>query len=221
MQSMSLLTSLKLPAGSSNGDAEACISPDNKHVINLGYDFPYGYISIYDIEQGKETARLRADKREVYNHIRYIPLRGKYFIDGFRRPADETEGANTYFYLWLDEKEGTFEQTFRNQEDTEFLYADRLRQVVYFTRTGADAFRIFPLNRELPVDKHADTFCVALSHDNTMIALYHGKDLKVCTFPEMTILETFPAIGYGRVSFSPDDTELLIASRKSFLYKIT
>lgn len=59
MQSMSLLTSLKLPAGSSNGDAEACISPDNKHVINLGYDFPCGYISIYDIEQGKETARLR------------------------------------------------------------------------------------------------------------------------------------------------------------------
>ena len=54
-----------------------------------GYDFPYGYISVYDIENGKET-RFREDMREVYNQIRYIPSRQLYFIDGF--PANRTKG---------------------------------------------------------------------------------------------------------------------------------
>lgn len=219
LTSLSVLTALKLRRGSSNGDGEACISPDNQYVINLGYDFPYGYISIYDIACGQET-RLRADKREVYHHIRYIPSRGKYFIDGFRRPAPGTEGNNQYFYLWLDGRDGSFEQTFSKQADAEFLYADRLGEVLSFTQTGADAFHIFPPNRALPVEKRADTLCVALSHDNTRMAVYQGKELKLCTFPDMAILQTFPDIGYGRVSFSPDDKELLVASAKGFIYKI-
>lgn len=53
-----------------------------------------------------------------------------------------------------------------------------------------------------------------------MIAFYHGKDLKVCTFPDMNILANFSNIDYGRVSFSPDDNEILIASHKGFIYKL-
>ena len=43
-----LIAQVKPRVGSSNGDDGACISHDNKYVINWGYDFPYGYILVYD-----------------------------------------------------------------------------------------------------------------------------------------------------------------------------
>ena len=53
LATMSIRCKLKPKVGSSNGDGDACISHDNKYIINLGYDFPYGYISVYDIEKRK------------------------------------------------------------------------------------------------------------------------------------------------------------------------
>lgn len=85
---------------------------------------------------------------------------------------------------------------------------------------GKTAFRFLPLNIEIPVEHKYDTFDIKLSHNNEMIAFYHGKDLKVCTFPDMNILANFSNIDYGRVSFSPDDNEILIASHKGFIYKL-
>ena len=121
LATMSIRCKLKPKIGSSNGDGDACISHDNKYVINLGYDFPYGYISVYDIENGKET-RFREDMREVYEHICYIPSRQLYFIDGFRRPEEGTSEKNRYFYLWFDMNNRTFEQTFCDLDDANFLY---------------------------------------------------------------------------------------------------
>ena len=122
LATMSIRCKLKPKVGSSNGDGDACISHDNKYIINLGYDFPYGYISVYDIENGKET-RFREDMREVYNQIRYIPSRQLYFIDGFRRPNEGTSEKNRYFYLWFDMDNRTFEQTFCDLDDANFLYS--------------------------------------------------------------------------------------------------
>lgn len=219
MKTMSVLCKLKPRTGSSNGDGEACISHDNKYVINLGYDFPYGYISVYDIESGKET-RYREDKQEVYDHIRYIPSRRQYFITGFRRPQDKTDGKNSYFCLWFDMDNNRFEQIFYDLDNAEFIYAECLNQVFYVCQGNDSVFRIFPLDVELPLANHPDIMEVKLSHNNKMIALYQGKELKVCTFPAMKVLMTFPGIDYGRVTFSSDDKEILVASNKGFIYKI-
>lgn len=147
LATMSIRCKLKPKIGSSNGDGDACISHDNKYVINLGYDFPYGYISVYDIENGKET-RFREDMREVYEHICYIPSRQLYFIDGFRRPEEGTSEKNRYFYLWFDMNNRTFEQTFCDLDDANFLYSEYLEQVLYFAKEGNLAFRILPLYLE-------------------------------------------------------------------------
>lgn len=66
-----------------NGEG-ACISNDNKYIINIGYEHPYGFISVYNIEDGKEI-RYREGMQEVYSNIQYIPSRQLYFIDGYRR----------------------------------------------------------------------------------------------------------------------------------------
>ena len=105
-------------------------------------------------------------------------------------------------------------------EDVNFLYANSLDQILYYSQRGKTAFRFLPLNIEIPVEHKYDTFDIKLSHNNEMIAFYHGKDLKVCTFPDMNILANFSNIDYGRVSFSPDDNEILIASHKGFIYKL-
>lgn len=88
LATMSIRCKLKPKVGSSNGDGDACISHDNKYIINLGYDFPYGYISVYDIENGKET-RFREDMREVYNQIRYTLHANYTSLMGF---ANRTKG---------------------------------------------------------------------------------------------------------------------------------
>ena len=90
--------------------------------------------------------------------------------------------------------------------------------VLYYI--GKSAFRFLPLNIEIPVEHKYETLNIELSHNNKMIALYHGKELKVCTFPNMEILVDFPDMDYGRVSFSSDDKEILIASHKGFIYKL-
>lgn len=220
LATMSIRCKLKPKVGSSNGDGDACISHDNKYIINLGYDFPYGYISVYDIENGKET-RFREDMREVYNQIRYIPSRQLYFIDGFRRPNEGTSEKNRYFYLWFDMDNRTFEQTFCDLDDANFLYSEHLEQVLYFTEEGNLAFRILPLNIELPIKHQQGCLDIQLSHNNKMIALYQDNNLKLCTFPNMEILAELSNIGYGNISFSPDDKEILIASTiKGLIYKL-
>lgn len=220
LATMSIRCKLKPKVGSSNGDGDACISHDNKYIINLGYDFPYGYISVYDIENGKET-RFREDMREVYNQIRYIPSRQLYFIDGFRKPNEGTSKKNRYFYLWFDMDNRTFEQTFCDLDDANFLYSEHLEQVLYFTEEGNLAFRILPLNIELPIKHQQGCLDIQLSHNNKMIALYQDNNLKLCTFPNMEILAELSNIGYGNISFSPDDKEILIASTiKGLIYKL-
>ena len=187
LATMSIRCKLKPKVGSSNGDGDACISHDNKYIINLGYDFPYGYISVYDIENGKET-RFREDMREVYNQIRYIPSRQLYFIDGFRKPNEGTSEKNRYFYLWFDMDNRTFEQTFCDLDDANFLYSEHLEQVLYFTEEGNLAFRILPLNIELPIKHQQGCLDIQLSHNNKMIALYQDNNLKLCTFPNLSLI---------------------------------
>lgn len=163
LATMSIRCKLKPKVGSSNGDGDACISYDNKYVINLEYYFPYGYISVYDIENGKET-RYCEDMKEVYNQIHYIPSRRLYLIDGFR---------------------------------------------------------MLPLNIKLPVKHQQGCLDIQLSHNNKMIAIYQNDNLKLCTFPNMEILTELSNIGYGRVSFSSDDKEILISSTiKGLMYKL-
>lgn len=196
----------------------ACISHNNKYVINIGYDHPYGFISVYNIEN-REEIRYREGLQEVYRNIQYIPSRQLYFIDGYRRL--NLSGKNKYFYLWFNIDKQSFEQTFCDLEDANFLYTESLDQILYYSQRGKTAFRFLPLNIEIPVEHKYDIFDVKLSHNNEMIALYHGRELKVYTFPNMKILADFPNVDdYGRVSFSPDDKEILIASRKGFIYKL-
>lgn len=220
MKTMSLLCKLKPKTGSSNGDGEGCISHDNKYVINLGYDFPYGYISVYDMENGKEM-RYREEEQEVYHQIRYIASRGLYFIDGFRRPEKGTSGRNRHFYLWFDIDNRTFEQTFYDSDVTNFLYAGALNQVLYFSEEGNHAFRILPLDIEMPVKHQQGCLDIQLSHNNTMIALYQDDNLKICNFPAMETVAELSNIGYGTASFSSDDKELLISSTaKGLIYEL-
>ena len=82
--------------------------------------------------------------REVYNQIRYIPSRQLYFIDGFRRPNEGTSEKNRYFYLWFDMDNRTFEQTFCDLDDANFLYSEHLEQVLYFTEEGILLFAFCP-----------------------------------------------------------------------------
>lgn len=220
LATMSIRCKLKPKVGSSNGDGDACISHDNRYAINLGYDFPYGYISVYDIENGKET-RYREDMEEVYNQIRYIPSRRLYFIDGFRRPEKGTNESNRRFFLWFDMENRTFEQTFCDLDAANFLYSEDLEQVLYFSKEGSLAFHIFPLNIELPLKQPQGCLDIQLSHNNKMIALHQNDNLKLCTFPNMEILAELSNIGYGKVSFSPDDKEILISSTiKGLIYKL-
>ena len=155
------------------------------------------------------------------NQIRYIPSRQLYFIDGFRRPNEGTSEKNRYFYLWFDMDNRTFEQTFCDLDDANFLYSEHLEQVLYFTEEGNLAFRILPLNIELPIKHQQGCLDIQLSHNNKMIALYQDNNLKLCTFPNMEILAELSNIGYGNISFSPDDKEILIASTiKGLIYKL-
>lgn len=220
LATMSIRCKLKPKVGSSNGDGDACISYDNKYVINLEYYFPYGYISVYDIENGKET-RYCEDMKEVYNQIRYIPSRRLYLIDGFRMPEGGTRKKNQYFYLWFDMENRTFERTFCDLDAANFLYSEELQQVLYFSEEGNRAFRILPLNIKLPAKHQQGCLDIQLSHNNKMIAIYQNDNLKLCTFPNMEILTELSNIGYGRVSFSSDDKEILISSTiKGLMYKL-
>ena len=216
-ETMTLYSKLTSSKGCYDNGNGACISHDNKYVINIGYEHPYGFISVYNIENRKEI-RYREDMQEVYRNIQYISSRQLYFIDGYRRL--DLSGKNKYFYMWFNLEEQSFEQTFCDLGDVNFLYANSLDQILYYSQRGKTAFRFLPLNIEIPVEHKYDTFDIKLSHNNEMIAFYHGKDLKVCTFPDMNILANFSNIDYGRVSFSPDDNEILIASHKGFIYKL-
>lgn len=215
-ETMTLHSKLTSSKGCYSHGEGACISNDNKYVINIGYEHPYGFISVYNIEDGKEI-RYREGMQEVYSNIQYIPSRQLYFIDGYRRLVS---GKNKYFYLWFNLEKQSFEQTFCDLEDANFLYAKSLDKILYYSQRGKRSFRFLPLNIEIPVEHEYNTFDIKLSHNNEMIALYHGRELKVCAFPNMKILAVFPNVDYGRVSFSPDDKEILIASRKGFIYKL-
>lgn len=115
----------------------------------------------------------------------------------------------------------TFEQTFCDLDDANFLYSEYLKQVLYFAKEGNLAFRILPLNIELPIKHQQGCLDIQLSHNNKMIALYQEDNLKLCTFPNMEILAELSNIGYGNISFSPDDKEILIASTiKGLIYKL-
>lgn len=217
METMALYSKLRTSKGCYGNGEGACISHDNKYVINIGYEHPHGFISVYNIESGKEI-RYREDMQEVYGNIQYIPSRKLYFINGYRRP--NVSEKNKFFYLWFDHEKQTFEQTFCDLKGAGFLYSKLLDQILYYSQEGKSAFRFLPLNIEIPVEHKYETLNIELSHNNKMIALYHGKELKVCTFPNMEILVDFPDMDYGRVSFSSDDKEILIASHKGFIYKL-
>lgn len=219
MASLTLKTKLSPKRGCKLGDGEACITSDNRKVINLGYDFPFGYISVYDLESGKEL-RLREEMREIFKNIRYIATKNMYFIDGFRRPEENSGGANQYFYLWFDLESETFEQTFASLADASFIYAKQLCEVITYAENGEGSFRLFPQDIEMPVAKTWEPPNVLLSHDNKKIAFYQGKDLKLYSFPQMELLCEFDGLEQGRAEFSPDDRELLIASKKGFVYRI-
>lgn len=152
LATMSIRYKLKPKVGSPNDDGDVCISHDNKYIIDLGYDLPHDYISVCSIENEKEI-KLREDMREMYNQIRYIPLHQLYFIDGFHRPNEGTNERGRCFYLWFDIDNRTFEQIFCNLDDTDLLHSEHLEQVLYLTEEDNLAFRILPLNIELPI-KH-------------------------------------------------------------------
>ena len=222
MQKMALLKTLMPKRGSQNGDGQACFSSDNTKVINLGYDYPSGYISIFDIENGHET-RLRESLGEVYSHIRYVASKNMYFIDGFQRPGKNTKDdtPNKYFYLWFDLNKDTFEQTFVDTNWVYFIYAEELEKVISYSQIGNLTLKIYPENTEIPIlSEKTGMFSAVLSADNKTMAVYYQNDLKLYSFPEMKLMHSLD-VNWGRVEFSSDDKEILISSNnKSFIYRL-
>jgi WD40 repeat protein len=223
LNSMELVHKHRIKKINQPQDQAICFSSDNKKIIDLVYNNDLlGYIAVWDIGTWHET-RYYEGENNVFQTIVFLDSNEKCLVSGHHR--DNSGVYNIPFYLFFDISRGTGEFVDAKLDvGTTFMFAEKLDILFAYHKINA-SITFLHKKKVVQLAKNGCIQSIALSNDNTKIAIMFDKLTVVYDFPSMEIIaEIDVTIGSGRsgrISFSPDGQMVLLGTwENGFLYSL-